>query len=65
MPIFFVVVIDRYMQINQSLFSFNGRCGYILQPECMRQDSYDLSDSRRIGQMVLTIKVGDSGHVQA
>lgn len=54
---------DRYMQINQSLFSFNGRCGYILQPECMRQDSYDPSDSRKIGQMVLTIKVIGARHL--
>nr|DBA16852.1 TPA: hypothetical protein GDO54_002381 [Pyxicephalus adspersus] len=54
---------DRYIQINQALFSYNGRCGYILQPECMRHDSYDPSDSKRPGQMVLTIKVIGARHL--
>uniref|UniRef100_A0A8C5QGH8 1-phosphatidylinositol 4,5-bisphosphate phosphodiesterase gamma n=1 Tax=Leptobrachium leishanense TaxID=445787 RepID=A0A8C5QGH8_9ANUR len=44
---------DRYTQINHSLFSHNGRCGYILQPECMRQDSYDPSGSRREPQLMV------------
>ncbi|XP_068116036.1 1-phosphatidylinositol 4,5-bisphosphate phosphodiesterase gamma-2 isoform X3 [Hyperolius riggenbachi] len=53
---------DRYMQINQALFSPNGRCGYILQPECMRQDSYDVNHSRT-AQMVLTIRVIGARHL--
>ncbi|MEE6499927.1 hypothetical protein FKM82_003640 [Ascaphus truei] len=54
---------DRYMQINYSMFSHNGRCGYVLQPECMRQDSYDPSDSKRQLQMILTIKVIGARHL--
>lgn len=54
---------DRSIQINQAMFSYNGRCGYILQPECMRQDSYDASDSKRAGQMVLTIRVIGARHL--
>ncbi|CAH2324037.1 1-phosphatidylinositol 4,5-bisphosphate phosphodiesterase gamma-2 [Pelobates cultripes] len=54
---------DRYMQINHSLFSHNGNCGYILQPECMRQDSYDPSGSRREPEMVVTIKIIGARHL--
>ncbi|KAG8562823.1 hypothetical protein GDO81_015829 [Engystomops pustulosus] len=54
---------DRYMQINNSMFSHNGRCGYILQPECMRQDSYDPSLSKRREQLVLTIRVIGARHL--
>lgn len=34
------------MQINQGLFAQNGRCGYLLQPECMRQESYNPYDKK-------------------
>ncbi|XP_069822255.1 1-phosphatidylinositol 4,5-bisphosphate phosphodiesterase gamma-2 isoform X1 [Dendropsophus ebraccatus] len=54
---------DRYIQINHAMFSHNGQCGYILQPECMRQDSYDPCVSKRRGQMVLTIKVIGARHL--
>ncbi|XP_056381806.1 1-phosphatidylinositol 4,5-bisphosphate phosphodiesterase gamma-2 isoform X2 [Hyla sarda] len=54
---------DRYIQINHAMFSHNGQCGYILQPECMRQDSYDPSVSKRQGQMVLTITVIGARHL--
>lgn len=27
---------DLGMQINQAMFSVNGRCGYVLKPESMR-----------------------------
>ncbi|XP_063802026.1 1-phosphatidylinositol 4,5-bisphosphate phosphodiesterase gamma-2 isoform X2 [Pseudophryne corroboree] len=54
---------DRSMQINHAMFSANGRCGYILQPECMRQDNYDPSDSKRQWQMILTIKVLGARHL--
>ncbi|KAG9474929.1 hypothetical protein GDO78_003411 [Eleutherodactylus coqui] len=54
---------DRYMHINHAMFSHNGRCGYILQPECMRQDSYDPSDPKRWRQMVLTIRVIGARHL--
>uniref|UniRef100_A0A669BE95 Phosphoinositide phospholipase C n=1 Tax=Oreochromis niloticus TaxID=8128 RepID=A0A669BE95_ORENI len=32
---------DKYMQLNNALFSLNGQTGYVLQPEFMRMDSYD------------------------
>ncbi|KAM8947136.1 1-phosphatidylinositol 4,5-bisphosphate phosphodiesterase gamma-2 [Pelodytes ibericus] len=54
---------DRYMQINNSLFSHNGCCGYILQPECMRQDSYDPSGSRRQPQLMVTIQILGARHL--
>ncbi|XP_069595268.1 1-phosphatidylinositol 4,5-bisphosphate phosphodiesterase gamma-2 isoform X1 [Ranitomeya imitator] len=54
---------DRYMQINNSMFAHNGRCGYILQPECMRQDAYDPTVSKRRAQMVLTIRVIGARHL--
>ncbi|KAM4614356.1 1-phosphatidylinositol 4,5-bisphosphate phosphodiesterase gamma-2 isoform 1-T2 [Discoglossus pictus] len=54
---------DRYMQINNAMFSYNGRCGYILQPECMRQDTYDPSESKRQIQMILTIKIIGARHL--
>ncbi|XP_075045258.1 1-phosphatidylinositol 4,5-bisphosphate phosphodiesterase gamma-2 isoform X2 [Mixophyes fleayi] len=54
---------DRSMQINHAMFSHNGRCGYILQPECMRQDSYDPSEAKRQLQIVLTIKVIGARHL--
>ncbi|XP_053305358.1 1-phosphatidylinositol 4,5-bisphosphate phosphodiesterase gamma-2 [Spea bombifrons] len=54
---------DRFMQINNGMFGYNGRCGYILQPECMREDAYDPSGSRREPQIVLTIKVIAARHL--
>ncbi|KAE8608753.1 hypothetical protein XENTR_v10011595 [Xenopus tropicalis] len=54
---------DRYMQINNAMFAYNGECGYILQPECMREESYDPSDSRRQLQMIVTIKVLGARHL--
>lgn len=54
---------DRYMQVNYAMFSHNGRCGYILQPECMRQDAYDPGVSKRRGQMGLTIRVIGARHL--
>uniref|UniRef100_A0A8C2WT92 Phosphoinositide phospholipase C n=1 Tax=Cyclopterus lumpus TaxID=8103 RepID=A0A8C2WT92_CYCLU len=32
---------DKFTQLNSALFSLNGRTGYVLQPELMRDDSYD------------------------
>ncbi|XP_029463990.1 1-phosphatidylinositol 4,5-bisphosphate phosphodiesterase gamma-2 [Rhinatrema bivittatum] len=55
---------DRYMQINHALFSLNGRSGYILQPECMRNETYDpLSESKKRTQLVLTVKVIAARHL--
>ncbi|XP_072013746.1 1-phosphatidylinositol 4,5-bisphosphate phosphodiesterase gamma-1-like isoform X2 [Amphiura filiformis] len=35
---------DRFMQINEGMFLLNGKCGYVLKPECMRKDSFDPYD---------------------
>eukprot|EP00117_Sycon_ciliatum_P048109 scpid29980/ scgid3392/ 1-phosphatidylinositol 4,5-bisphosphate phosphodiesterase gamma-1; Phosphoinositide phospholipase C-gamma-1; Phospholipase C-gamma-1 len=36
---------DRPMQLNEGRFWINGRCGYVLQPECMRYNkNYDPLD---------------------
>ncbi|XP_019629361.1 PREDICTED: 1-phosphatidylinositol 4,5-bisphosphate phosphodiesterase gamma-1-like isoform X4 [Branchiostoma belcheri] len=32
---------DRPMQLNEAMFQQNGRSGYILQPDCMRDPVYD------------------------
>ncbi|XP_074617747.1 1-phosphatidylinositol 4,5-bisphosphate phosphodiesterase gamma-1-like [Acropora palmata] len=33
---------DRAMQMNHGKFLDNGRCGYVLQPECLRHDSFEI-----------------------
>lgn len=33
---------DRAMQLNHGKFLDNGRCGYVLQPESIRHDSFEL-----------------------
>jgi phosphatidylinositol phospholipase C gamma-1 len=35
---------DRSMQINEGLFSMNGRCGYVLMPDCMHSTVYNPLD---------------------
>ncbi|XP_071036049.1 1-phosphatidylinositol 4,5-bisphosphate phosphodiesterase gamma-1 isoform X2 [Parasteatoda tepidariorum] len=35
---------DRAMQLNQARFLQNGRCGYVLRPECMFEDHFDPHD---------------------
>ncbi|XP_061429101.1 LOW QUALITY PROTEIN: 1-phosphatidylinositol 4,5-bisphosphate phosphodiesterase gamma-1-like [Lethenteron reissneri] len=35
---------DKPMQLNQALFLLGGRSGYVLQPEIMRDDSFDPFD---------------------
>ncbi|XP_055955361.1 1-phosphatidylinositol 4,5-bisphosphate phosphodiesterase gamma-1 [Patella vulgata] len=31
---------DRFIQLNNALFLRNGRCGYVLKPECMRSVNF-------------------------
>lgn len=47
------------MQLNHALFSLNGRTGYVLQPESMRNEDYDPmpNDSKRKLQMIMTLRV--------
>ncbi|KAJ1084330.1 hypothetical protein NDU88_004481 [Pleurodeles waltl] len=56
---------DRYMQINNALFSTNGLSGYVLQPECMRNDSYNPQPGARPSteKMNLTVRVIGARHL--
>ncbi|KAL3860223.1 hypothetical protein ACJMK2_010378 [Sinanodonta woodiana] len=48
---------DRPMQLNEGRFMRNGRCGYVLQPACMRLEDYDPFDKRTVKVDPLTISV--------
>uniref|UniRef100_A0A673BEM8 Phosphoinositide phospholipase C n=1 Tax=Sphaeramia orbicularis TaxID=375764 RepID=A0A673BEM8_9TELE len=39
---------DKCMQLNSALFSQNGRTGYVLQPELMRDDNYDPNQEKKV-----------------
>lgn len=49
---------DRAMQLNQGKFRQNGRCGYVLRPECMFSDTFDPYDHKTlVGVERLTISL--------
>lgn len=50
---------DRGMQLNQGLFQQNARCGYVLQPECLRNQGYDPYNKKTLPVSVepLTISI--------
>lgn len=50
------------MQMNHALFSLNGRTGYVLQPESMRNEKYDPMppECQRKILITLTVKVRPS-----
>uniref|UniRef100_A0A669QUA2 Phosphoinositide phospholipase C n=1 Tax=Phasianus colchicus TaxID=9054 RepID=A0A669QUA2_PHACC len=56
---------DKYMQLNHALFSLNGRTGYVLQPESMRNEEYDPmpNESKRKLQMIMTVRVLGARHL--
>ncbi|XP_036607097.1 1-phosphatidylinositol 4,5-bisphosphate phosphodiesterase gamma-2 [Trichosurus vulpecula] len=56
---------DKYMQLNHALFALNGRTGYVLQPESMRNENYDPTppESQRKILMTLTVKVLGARHL--
>uniref|UniRef100_A0A671L5N5 Phosphoinositide phospholipase C n=1 Tax=Sinocyclocheilus anshuiensis TaxID=1608454 RepID=A0A671L5N5_9TELE len=54
---------DKYMQLNSALFSLNGGTGYVLQPELMRSDSYDLHQEKRNIRFTVTIRVIGARHL--
>nr|ABM55782.1 phospholipase C gamma [Chaetopterus pergamentaceus] len=43
---------DRSMQLNEGKFKLNGRCGYILQPECMHMDNFNPFNKRDLEGVV-------------
>ncbi|CAL1605714.1 unnamed protein product [Knipowitschia caucasica] len=57
---------DKPMQMNQALFMLNGRCGYVLQPAIMRDDTFDPFDRhtlRTVEPMSLQIEVLGARHL--
>ncbi|KRX53148.1 1-phosphatidylinositol 4,5-bisphosphate phosphodiesterase gamma-1 [Trichinella sp. T9] len=57
---------DKFMQLNQARFLANGRCGYVLKPEFMRNESYDPNLSESIlgsRAILLTIEVIAGRHL--
>lgn len=49
------------MQLNQGWFLANGRCGYVLQPEYMKQPNYNPFNKHTIvgvDPVTVTITVG-------
>ena len=56
------VQLDRSMQLNEGRFLMNGRCGYVLQPDCMRADGYNPYNASTLKQLksaiTITIMVG-------
>lgn len=42
------LLLDRSMQLNEGRFAMNGRCGYVLQPECMRNSKYNPFDKQTL-----------------
>jgi len=44
-------IADRSMQMNEGLFMMNSRCGYVLQPECMRHPAYDPYDKHSLSRV--------------
>ncbi|XP_071784732.1 1-phosphatidylinositol 4,5-bisphosphate phosphodiesterase gamma-1-like isoform X2 [Asterias amurensis] len=58
---------DRYMQINEGLFSLNGRCGYVLKPPCMQEPNFDPYEPRSItgvDPIHLTITILAARHLE-
>ena len=50
------------MQLNQGFFLQNGRCGYVLQPEFMRNDDYNPYEAKtleNIDSVMLSIWVSE------
>ena len=42
---------DRSMQLNEGRFMTNNRCGYVLQPNCMRHPQYDPYDKDTLNRV--------------
>lgn len=49
---------DKPMQLNQAIFSMNGRCGYVLHPDIMKEDTFDPFDKNTLkGVEPITIQL--------
>ncbi|XP_066570053.1 1-phosphatidylinositol 4,5-bisphosphate phosphodiesterase gamma-2 isoform X2 [Amia ocellicauda] len=54
---------DKYMQLNNALFTLNGMTGYVLQPEMIRSDSYDPGQEKKNVKSIITIRVIAARHL--
>ncbi|XP_063311785.1 1-phosphatidylinositol 4,5-bisphosphate phosphodiesterase gamma-1 isoform X2 [Pelobates fuscus] len=57
---------DKPMQMNQALFHSGGRCGYVLQPNSMREDPFDPFDKsslRMLEPVTVYIEVLGARHL--
>nr|XP_005986803.1 PREDICTED: 1-phosphatidylinositol 4,5-bisphosphate phosphodiesterase gamma-1 isoform X2 [Latimeria chalumnae] len=57
---------DKPMQMNQALFTFSGRCGYVFQPPIMRDDLFDPFDKytlRGLEPVAIQIKILGARHL--
>jgi len=53
--------VDRPMQLNQGWFLCNGHCGYVLQPEYLKQTSYSPFDKHslvNVDPLTISVTVG-------
>ncbi|XP_018595013.2 1-phosphatidylinositol 4,5-bisphosphate phosphodiesterase gamma-2-like isoform X2 [Scleropages formosus] len=55
---------DKFMQVNNALFSLNGGTGYVLQPEMMRSDGFNpkMQQDKKV-QYTVTIRVIAARHL--
>ncbi|XP_047453224.1 1-phosphatidylinositol 4,5-bisphosphate phosphodiesterase gamma-2 [Mugil cephalus] len=54
---------DKYTQLNSALFSLNGRTGYVLQPEAMRDDSYEPQQEKKKIKYNIVVRVIAARHL--
>ncbi|XP_076590180.1 1-phosphatidylinositol 4,5-bisphosphate phosphodiesterase gamma-2 isoform X2 [Chaetodon auriga] len=54
---------DKYTQLNSTLFSLNGRTGYVLQPEVMRNDTYDPQQDKKKVKYSIVVRVIAARHL--
>ncbi|KAL8594295.1 hypothetical protein ACOMHN_000997 [Nucella lapillus] len=59
---------DRPMQLNQGRFLANGRCGYLLKPEILSEETFDPYDKKCLAQLgmepvTLTITILGARHL--
>ncbi|XP_068119983.1 1-phosphatidylinositol 4,5-bisphosphate phosphodiesterase gamma-1 isoform X2 [Hyperolius riggenbachi] len=57
---------DKPMQMNQALFQSGGRCGYVFQPNSMRDDMFDPFDKcslRMLEPIIIVIEILGARHL--
>ncbi|XP_023682944.2 1-phosphatidylinositol 4,5-bisphosphate phosphodiesterase gamma-2 [Paramormyrops kingsleyae] len=55
---------DKYMQLNNALFSLNGSTGYVLHPEILRSDSFNPKQQQdKRGKYTIIVRVIAARHL--